>query len=350
MTTISITMTTTPDPDVAAFLDTHEAATIFHSQAWAAVLSRSYGHLTRFFVARRGSTIAGVFVVVCQRMWPMGEKWVALPYQFHGGMPVTDDPSIAAVLIQTAVQAARDAGARYLEVRDTLSGEKPEAGDLVPVESGLQVTDIDLRTYDPARIRYTTRAEVRYAAEKGVIVEHVAPDEGFRAFLPPYLRDMRDLGTPQAGLRFFEALVKEMPEHVHIAVARLAGDIIGSLLVLGDRRTAFLRGTTGTRTQRGREHFVGKALTYAAIAAARDRGVSRFHFGITWEKDAGLSAYKSAWRGVTQPVRLYVAPLRGAPPSPGDYFGGFQLARTIWKRLPLAIAGPVGHRVTQWIG
>jgi hypothetical protein len=45
-----------------------------------------------------------------------------------------------------------------------------------------------------------------------------------------------------------------------------------------------------------------------------------------------------------------LAPLKGDAPKAGDYFGGHQLARRLWKRMPLMVASPVGHRVTTWIG
>ena len=99
-----------------------------------------------------------------------------------------------------------------------------------------------------------------------------------------------------------------------------------------------------------REHFVGKALMYAAIEAARERNVATFSLGMTWEGDAGLNAYKAGWGGTTEPVVAFVATLNGEAPRPGDYFGGYQLARRLWQKMPLLVAEPVGHRITRWIG
>ena len=350
MTGTVVEMHQSPDPDVIEFLENNEHATIFHSAAWAKVLARSYGHETLFFVARAAANVRGVFVVVRQRLWPLGEKWVALPYQFHGGPPIADDPEIAEALIQAAVGAARDARARYLEVRTSRFSDVMQAAGMVRVDSGLQATNLDLRTHERGMIRKSTRKEIRYASEGGVVVEHVAPHEGMKLFLTPYLRDMRDLGTPQAGRSFFGALVRELPDKVHMAVARRHGEVVGSIMVLGDQRVAFARGYAGTMTRVSREHFVGKALVYAAIEAARARGVATLSLGLTWVGDVGLNAWKSGWGGTTQPIDSFVATLNGKAPRPGDYFGGYQLARRLWSKTPLVVAGPVGHRITRWIG
>lgn len=341
---------TTPGADVIDYLDRSDEASIFHGRAWASVLSRSYGHETLYFVARTPPTVRGVFVVVRQRMWPFGEKWIALPYQFHSGPPIADDAETAATLIRAAIKEARASAARYLEVRTARFGDVMQAAGLARVDSGLQVTNLDLRTHERRMIRRGILREVRYSAEGGVGIEHVTAAEGIKAFLPTYLRDMRDLGSPQAGHTFFNALLQEMPEAVHILVARRRGEILGSILVLGDRRAAFARGIAGTKTQSAREHYVSKALVYAAIEAAKERGVACLSLGITWHGDAGLSLYKEGWGGMTQPVECFVAPILGEAPKAGDYFGGYQLARRIWRRMPMMLAEPVGHRVTRWIG
>jgi predicted N-acyltransferase len=191
---------------------------------------------------------------------------------------------------------------------------------------------------------------VRYSSEAGVRIDRVPAAEGIQAFLMPFYREMRSMGTPQAGRRFFNALVQYMPEHVHMGVARLGEEVLGAIFILGDSHAAFMRSTCGTTTPRGREHFVGKALTYDAIEAARARGVRMFHLGITWEKDAGLAAYKAGWGGVTESVTRYVWSPRSTSVTPGELLGGYQTARRIWSRLPLVIAEPLGHQITRWIG
>jgi predicted N-acyltransferase len=289
-------------------------------------------------------------VVVRQRVWPLGEKWVAVPYQFQSGAPIADNPEVAAALGRHAIEDAKAAGVRSLEVRSTVPAPALEEAGFQRAESGLQVTSLDLLTHDRMKIRRTTRAEVRYSSEAGVRIERVPAAEGMRVFLTPYFREMRSMGTPQAGRRFFNALVQFMPEHVHMSVARLGDNVLGAILVLGDSHAAFARSTSGTSTALGREHFVGKALMHDAIEAARARGVRMYHLGITWEKDAGLAAYKAGWGGVTEPVIRYVWSRSATHETPGELLGGYRTARRIWSRLPLVIAEPLGHQITRWIG
>lgn len=350
MTSVVVEMRQVLGADASRFLEGDAHATIFQGDAWASVLAQGYGHQTHFFVARSGTEVRGVFVVVRQRVWPLGEKWVALPYQFHCGPPIAEDPDIAAALIRAALAAARSANARYLEVRGSRFSDVMQAEGLVRVDTGLLATNIDFRTHTVGMIRKTTRHEVRYASEAGVVVEHVPAVEGMKLYLAMYLRDMRDLGTPQAGRKLFDAMSRHLAGALDIVVARRQGEVLGSMMVLGDQRVAFLRGVAGTMTPTSREHFVGKALTYAGIEAARARGVATFSMGMTWAGDAGLKAYKSGWGGTVEPIDSFVATFKGEAPRPGDYFGGYKLARRLWSKTPLLVAEPVGHRITRWIG
>lgn len=350
MSALVVETLTAPPSDVVDFLGRSEGASIFHGKSWATVLARSYGHETFFFVARSGSSVRGVFVAVRQRLWPLREKWVAMPYQFQAGAPVAEDEATAAALVRAALSAARSARALYLEIRSSRFAHVMMSEGLERVDTGLQATNLDLSTHRPDMIRKTIRKELRRAASWGVVTGSVPAPEGMKTFLSPYLRDMRDLGTPQAGTAFFDALLREMPDAVHIVVARREGQVLGSMLVLGDQRAAFARGSAGTMTPEARELNVGKALLHAAIEAAQQRGVRMLHLGITWEGNPGLNAYKEGWGGTTEPVEAFVAAISGKAPKAGDYFGSFQLARRLWGRMPMILAEPVGHRITRWIG
>jgi hypothetical protein len=336
--------------EAAAAFDASPDATVFHGARWAQVMAESYGHQTHVLVARDGTAIRGAFSVVRQRVWPLGEKWVALPYQFHAGAPIAGDQDVVARLVEQMVHDARQAGAKFLEVRTTFPSDALERGGLTRLGSGLQVTDLDLRSHTDTMIRRGIRREIRYAAEAGVVVEHVSATEGMQMFVAPYLREMRGLGTPQASPKFFDILAATAPDHVHISVAKRGGEVLGAILVIGDERMAYARGMFGASSARGREFFIGKALTHGAIEAARRRGVRRFHLGITWDRDEGLSAYKAGWGGETTPVLLYRSTFRGDAPQPGDYFGGFTLVRRAWQYVPQPLADVIGQQVTRWIG
>lgn len=347
---ITVTVGSSAEDDTAAFLASCGGACVFHAAPWARVLRSSYGHGTDVHTARIGDSVVGAFIVVRQRAFPFGEKHVALPYQFFGGEPLTDDADVRIALIRSAAARARAARAKYLEIRTKKSYPEFAAEGFCEIDSQLVVTDLHLPDYDLSKIRRGILREVKYAAEAGLEIRHLEPKVGMPIFRDLYRREMRGFGAPQAGPSFFAALLREMPEQIFISTAVLGGETIGAIFVIGDENAVFGRGIAGATTARGREYFVGKALTYAAIEAAKNRGQKIFHMGITWVGDGGLSAYKGGWQGETQAVRLYVLPIRGEAPAPGGYFEGFRLAKAVWKRMPLFFCDWMGHQVTRWIG
>jgi hypothetical protein len=331
------------------FLDMRADATIFHRAAWQRVVEASYGHRCDLWIARRDGEVRGCFPVMRMRAPFAGEKHVALPYQFATGAPLAADAGVATALIERAAREARAAGAKFLEIRS----REPIAGaaelGLRVIDSQLVTTDLDLATFDEKALSRGIRREVGYAREAGLVIEDATDREGLDSFLDLYLPEMRAHGAPQAGRVFFATLARVMPKNVFVHLARLGGELVGGILVLGDDRLACGRGIAG-QTARGRACFAGKALTHAAIVAARRRGVATFHMGMTFVGDRGLASYKDGWRGRTSPVLLSVLPLAGAPPEPGSYFEGFALAKALWRRLPLFLCDAIGHRVTRWIG
>jgi len=330
------------------FLQKHPQTTIFQTPEWNQLIEATYGHQTHYWVVREGEEITGVFPVVAVRYPLLGLKMVAMPYQFHSGLPVANSEQLARELIHQAVQRAKESRAKFLEIRHFEAVPWLEEMGFVKVESHLVTSSCPLANLDLPQIRRNHRRNIRYAAEKGVVISEGNSLSDLRMFQRMYLIEGRQLGSPQAGWNYFENHYHIVRPYYRLFLAWVSGVCLGGLLSIDDGRTVFSRCAAFSSPEALALH-VGRALYWKALTDAAERGCTSFNLGISWDQDKGLIHDKEGWNATTRAVYLYIYPIRSQPPSPGGYFGGFQLAKATWRRLPLPIVDWAGRQVTRWI-
>lgn len=332
---------------VAQFLRGNAAATVFHRPEWHELIERTYGHACDYWGVRDGDKISGVFPVTSVRHPVMGAKAVAMPYQFDSGMPLASEP-IQMELVRHAVERARSTKAQYLEIRHSAPVPWLETLGFVSQDSGLVTTEVRLPGLHFQQIREGHRRNIRHAERHGVRVTEEPSLEALRRFYRMHLVESRANANPQAGWNFYENLHRMQPAVYRLLLAHTPGGCIGGLLTIESETTVFARYGVSSSPE-ARKLYVGKALLWRAIADAVQRGHQTFNLGISWHGDAGLIHSKEGWTGTTRRVHVYVLRIRSMPPSPGAYFEGFGLAKTVWRRLPLPLIDPLGRFVTRWV-
>lgn len=331
-----------------AFLRQSEESTVFYSPAWQNVIRETYQHSCHYFIARAGGSIAGAFPVVLVHHPVLGTKLVAAPYQFHSGLPLAQEQEVRRQLVNQALEYARSAGARYFEVRHWAPAPFLEEMGFVSLHSQLVNTSVPLGTMDPKSLREGHGRYVHYAQQRGVEILEKDRLEDLLLFRRLYAKENKEKGSPVAGEGFFRAWFHHMSHHIHLLLAYHDGSLIGGLATVDDGRSVFARcGAYGS--PRARELHLANALLWRAMTNAAQRGCRSFNLGISWVGDKGLIRYKEGWNGITTPVYLYVHSFGSRPPAPGAYFEGFQLAKAIWRRLPLPLVDWLGHQVTRWV-
>jgi hypothetical protein len=331
-----------------AFLQRRPEATIFYTGAWHRLIESTYGHRTRHWVAWQGRDLVGSFPVALVRHPLFGVKAVAMPYQFHSGLPIADSTSIQQALTLRAVGDATEAGAQFLELRHFEPVDWLEQLGFLKVDSHLVTSSCSLVNLDFGKIRRNHRRNIKAATEAGLSITDAPGLPELRMFRRMYLIEGRRLGAPQAGWRFFEHL-HNLPElGCRLFLAWLNGNCIAGLLLIDDGRTVFSRCGAFSSPEALAVH-AGRALYWRAMTDAASRGCTTFNLGITWDQDHGLIHDKEGWNAVTRVAHVYVYPIRSRPPSAGGYFEGFQLAKTVWRNLPLPIVDWAGAAVTRWV-
>ena len=335
-------------PALQEYLHNEAESSVFHRLEWHRVIQKTYGHEYNYWVAYAGQDIIGVMPAVSVRFPFLGIKMLAMPYQFHSGLPLADNESAKVALLERTIKHASQIRAQYLELRHFCPAPFLEDMGFTLVDSQLAVTSIPLHALDEKRIRRNHRRNIRYAREKGVSVSECNSLDELRIFRRLYLAEGRDLGAPQAGWNFFENLHRFANSYYRLYLAWMDGRCIGGLLVLDDGKTVFARYAAYSTPEALALH-VSNVLYWEAMSTAAQRGCKSYNCGISWQGDSGLIHWKDGWSGTTRPAYVYVLPLRSEAPQAGAYFEGFHLAKAIWRKLPLPVVDLAGRIVTRWI-
>ena len=341
-------LTSEAQPALEGFLRAHSTATVFHAPWWHEVIHESYGHTCDYWVAWSERQLVGAFPAVTVRVPFLGAKMVAMPYQYHSGIPLADTRQVERLLVERALAEARAKKVDYFEICHTDAVPLLAELGFASIPSHLSKTMVPLEGLEFKKLREGHRREVYTALESGVTFNEDTTLDGLRAFRRLYLAEGRELGGPRAGWIYFNSLFAHAGASYRLLLARRGGTSIGGLLTPDDGRTVFARcGAYLGKEARGVN--LSKGLLWRSMCDAAARGCRDYDLGISWEQDKGLIKFKEGWGGKTRSVHIYVYPIRSKPPAPGRYFEGFGLAKAIWRHLPMPVVDWLGHQVTRWV-
>jgi FemAB-related protein (PEP-CTERM system-associated) len=318
----------------------HPRATGYHDWAWREVLSGALGHESIYLVARRGSRIAGVLPLVYIRSLVFGRSMTSLPFLNYGGV-LADDASAAASLVAAAADAAerRKCGhveRRHLERQFTdLPVKQHKVTMKLPLESGMW-----------ERLDRKVRNQIR-KAQKSALVSEAGGPERLGDFYQVFARNMRDLGTPVYGRRFFDAVLRTFGDRTRVHVVKREGTAIAAGITF---RTGTGVEVPWASSIRDFNALCPNHLLYWGILeqAVAD-GCTVLDFGRSTPNE-GTFKFKEQWGA--RPVALHweYRLLGGAAmPNTSPTNARYRAAIAAWKKLPLALATSLGPALSHGI-
>jgi len=304
--------------------------------AWREPL-QVYGLRLQTLVAWRGTTIAGVLPLVCQRSLLFGRRAVSVPWADAGGV-LAADPVASDALVKRSVSFLGEQGLSRLVLRQEagLYDWPVERSDKLAMQLPLP-SDPDLlwKSFDPK-----VRNQVRKAEKSQVVSETVSREEGVAGFFEVYSKNMRDLGSPGHSRRYFEAVATTFSSLTEFHLARCEGRVVGAGLTManGDR----LDIPWASSLQEYNRHCVNHSLYWHMLSRACRSGFGRFYFGRS-TRGSGPHHFKKQWGAEEVPLFWYSLDREGRPQvaeqSPQESFG---LAVRVWRKMPLGLTRALG--------
>ncbi len=322
----------------------HPIGTGYHLTAWATVVERVFGHQTLYLMERDvDGRVRGVLPLVLLSSRLFGRFLVSLPYVNYGGV-LADDQETQDVLLNAAIEKATALGAEHMELRHCGGFPLgwPAKDHKVSMRLALPSNHEDLLKSFPPKLR----SQLRRGEKEGMTVQ-IGGVELVDQFYTVFSLNMRDLGTPVYGKRFFSEIAETFPKDSKIFIVRYQGSPVASGLVYGFRQMLEVPWAASDRRY---ARFAPNMLLYGAMLKyACEQGYRWFDFGRS-SKGSGTYRFKEQWGARPVQLQWYYWLRNGRTlPELNPQNPKYRMAIGLWKRCPVFLTTRIGPYLSKYL-
>lgn len=311
---------------------------------WLKVLTNGLRHRTFILEATQHGKTVGVLPLAEVKSLLFGKFLVSLPYLNQGGVHA-ESGHVAQLLVDEAVALADTLDVRYLELRHETELEHPklteQISNKVHMRLGLPSSSESLWSHFKSKLR----SQIRSGEKHGFTV-HWGGAEMIPDFYKVFSRNMRDLGTPVIGMRFFESIAAKFPGDAEFCCVRTGATPIASALVVHGGNTTEVPSASSLREFRSSNPNM--VMYWNLLQRAIERGSQVFDFGRSTMNE-GTFAFKQQWGANPSPAVWQYYVRKGPCDAMRPDNNKFSMAIGVWKRLPLALTNYLGPRIVRGI-
>lgn len=323
------------------FVTRHPAGTYAHLWGWKKVIQESFEWPTHNLLAEENGTVCGVLPFVIQKSWLFGNFASSMPFLNSGGI-LADSPETERALLEEAVRIVRNKNARYLELR-----HRTEHNLRLPSRTNKVTVTLPLSSESETmwkRLDTKIRTKVRKSQSFGMKAEF-GGEELLGDFYSVWSHNMRDLGTPGYGPRFFREVAKAFPSLVRVCRVSHEGRpvAVSFLIGFGDRVEAVWSSSLEEALHLKPNMF----LYWNLFCFGGQAGYKTFDFGRS-SVGSGTHTFKLQWGGQSEPLfwSYWLAKTEALPEiNPANPKYG--LAIRAWQKLPLPVARFIGPKIAR---
>lgn len=323
------------------FVASRPQANLGHLFEWGDVFASAYGKRSHYLAVLDGDAWAGVLPLVHMAGPIGGNRLVSLPFLDQAGV-LADTREIASLLLERALQLARELGAQGVDLR-----APPRRSGALEERATLEIAlppDVDgLWTSIPGKVRN----QIRKARSSG-LETFSAGRERFGDCYRIFASRMRDLGSPVHSRAFFESIFDALKDRTGLYLTRDArGAIVGGAVAIRTGRAVTVPWAASLRDAFPlcpNHSLYWKILEDSVSAKAGVFDFGRSHVG------SGAFRFKTQWGAepkLLQWVSYDADGRRVRPPElrPGEY----SAITRLWSRLPLGIASALGPMLRRYL-
>jgi FemAB-related protein (PEP-CTERM system-associated) len=331
-------------PALEAFVFRGTGVPLSRHPRWLTVLERGMRHTPYALEAIDGDRTCGFLPLAYVRSLLFGKFLVSLPYLNSNGV-LADDDRTARLLVDEAVRLADVLRVRHLELRHEQKLEHPAllGRNDSKVHMRLPLPDFPGPLWEsiPGKVRN----QVRKGEKSGLTVVWGGV-ELLSEFYAVFSRNMRDLGTPVYGRRFFRTVLEEFPGDAELCVVRADRQPVAAALLLHGRGVTEVPSASSLRQY---NHTCANMLMYwHLLERAVGRGQAVFDFGRS-TVDSNTYRFKKQWGAVAHEAiwQSYERTGRAGDVRPDN--PRYQRLIGVWRRLPLVLTRLLGPVIVRGI-
>lgn len=317
------------DPHWDRLVLRHPQADIFHSAAWARVLTATYGHQPHYLRFSNGRQTTALLPLLEVRSALTGKRGVTLPFSDFCS-PLLFETGTFPFVFETTAQIARKRAWKYCEIRHSpirSNGTQPGPeffSHRIDLSDGLGKSF--------ARLSSSARRAVHKAERSGVTIEVSRTEGAMRAFYRLHVRTRRRHGLPPQPWNFFLNIARELCAFGlgFIMLALQDGvPIAGAVFFHFGRMATYKFGACDERRLASRPNNL---LMWKALEHLTQLGFKSLDLGRTSLGHHGLRRFKLSLGAEEKRVSYH----RFASAHPGrDEANGWHNA--VFSRLPLSL-------------
>jgi len=309
--------------------------------SWVGFVEKVYGYRAYRLMARTGDEISGLLALTHVKHPIFGNYLVTAPFGSYGGFSFASTEARDA-LLERARALGEELHTQYVNVRFGAEAEPPPPGWMQhPVyatyRADLQVkSEALLATYSSNH-----RNHIRKSLNKGFAIKFGRLDlldEAYRGLA----RSMHELGSPYHSKRYLQIMAECLGDTLEFAVVYdPRGQLAGAGVFITQEEVVTNLHANILRAYRA--DYAGEFLYWSVITRYCHKGLHVFDMGRSLI-GSGNETFKMKWSPHKQVLSYWYA-LRGGAglPELNQKNPRFQLAISIWKRLPgpvVRFAGP----------
>jgi serine/alanine adding enzyme len=330
--------------DLTEFTLAAPARALSRHPAWVNVFRDGLGHTPLVIETRRGARTTGILPLMFVRSTLFGRFLVSLPYLSTAGV-VAESPRTSERLVESAIDLARQLRVRYLELRHEAPIEHPALNATYSSKVHLRLALPDF----PGPLWESFKPSVRNLVRKGEkykLTVHWGARDLLDEFHHVLAVNMRDLGTPVYGRKFFRAILKQFPAHAEVCVVRYEGrPVAGGLLLHGKGVTEI----PSASSLREFKHTSANMLMYWKILErCIERGQNVFDFGRS-TIDSGTYQFKKQWGAEAHPTCWQYHLRFGSAVAMRSENPKYQQLIALWQRMPVWLTRAIGPTIVRGI-
>ena len=333
---------------IAAFVQSHPQATVFHSPGWLLASAAGTGNRAHALVAERAGKLTAYLPLTEIHSPLFGRMLASSGFAVGGGLLAHDArqcPALFAALEELALRLSCPA----IELRGGVLPHR-RAGWTIKHDSHCGFVQ-SLAADDAAQLAQIPRkqrAEVRKGLTSDLCVTVGTTPADRAAHHAVYAESVRNLGTPVFPATLFGAVLNEFGEAADILTVWNGAAPVASVLSLyhgGAVLPYWGGGTPAARRLRANDR-----MYYELMLHARRRGCSQFDFGRS-KTHSGAYDFKRNWGFEPEPLSYAQWTAPGTAARDADPTSARHSTRiAVWKRLPLRLTNLVGPMISRGLG
>jgi FemAB-related protein (PEP-CTERM system-associated) len=325
------------------YVNQHKHASIYHLSQWKTLIEQTFNHRCFYLLARNeNNQICGVLPCVNLNSRLFGNFFVSMPYFNYGGA-LADSDEIKQQLNHYLQHIASQLKVSHIQYRESEArqfNELPLNTDKVNMVLTLPESPEALGKL----IGSKRRSQIKRPIREGV-THTIGGMELLDDFYQVFCFNMRDLGTPVYSKIFFKNILEQFEPHTRIVVVYWQGKPVsaGFLMRYRDR----LEIPWASTVQYANKISVNMYLYWQILCFAIETQCTEFDFGRSTINE-GTYRFKRQWGAEPQQCYWYYwVPAQGELPNLSPKNKKFELAISIWKKLPLAITNRLGPLIVK---